>query len=88
MDKVIREVAVRVEVDLAKQVIQVHAVDAGGRVLTSRALARAKFVEPWSTSGSSSAVRSSAPGSAWFRASTPVVARAGSGALPSAATST
>ena len=31
MDKVIREGAVRVGVDLAKRVIQVHAVDAAGR---------------------------------------------------------
>ena len=45
MDKVIREGVVRVGVDLAKHVIQVHAVDAAGRVLTSRALARAKFIE-------------------------------------------
>jgi transposase len=45
MDKVIREGAVRVGVDLAKRVIQVHAVDASGRVLTSRALARDKFLE-------------------------------------------
>ncbi len=45
MDKVIREGGVRVEVDLAKQVIQVHAVDAAGRVLTNRALPRAKFIE-------------------------------------------
>jgi transposase len=45
MDKVIREGAVRVGVDLAKRVIQVHAVDAGGRVVTSRALARDKFIE-------------------------------------------
>ena len=45
MDKVIREAAVRVGVDLAKHVIQVHAVDAAGRVLTSRALARGKFIE-------------------------------------------
>jgi transposase len=45
MDKVIREGAVRVGVDLAKHVIQVHAVDAAGRVLTSRALARDKFVD-------------------------------------------
>ena len=45
MDKVIREVAVRVGVDLAKHVIQVHAVDAAGRVLTTRALARDKFIE-------------------------------------------
>ena len=33
MEKVIREGAVRVGVDLAKRVIQVHAVDAAGRVL-------------------------------------------------------
>jgi transposase len=45
MDKVIREGAVRVGVDLAKRVIQVHAVDATGRVLTTRSLARAKFIE-------------------------------------------
>ena len=45
MDKVIREGAVRVGVDLAKHVIQVHAVDATGRMLTSRALARDKFIE-------------------------------------------
>ena len=45
MDKVIREGAVRVGVDLAKRVIQVHAVDATSRVLTSRALARARFIE-------------------------------------------
>lgn len=31
--------------DLAKRVIQVHAVDAAGRLVTSRALARDKFVE-------------------------------------------
>ena len=46
MDKVIREGAVRVGVDLAKRVIQVHAVDGGGRVLTNRALTRDAFV-PW-----------------------------------------
>jgi transposase len=44
MSEVIREGAVRVGVDLAKRVIQVHAVDAGERVLTSRALARDKFL--------------------------------------------
>ena len=32
-------------VDLAKRVIQVHAIGAHGRVLTSRALARGKFIE-------------------------------------------
>ena len=36
--------AVRVGVDLAKRVIQVHAVDGQGKVLASRALARDKFV--------------------------------------------
>jgi transposase len=36
--------AVRVGVDLAKRVIQVHAVDAAGHVLASRALARDKFI--------------------------------------------
>lgn len=45
MDKVIREGAVRAGVDLAKRVIQVYAVGASGRVLTSRALARDKFIE-------------------------------------------
>ena len=45
MEKVIREGVVRVGVDLAKHVIQVHAVDTSGRVLTSRALARDKFTE-------------------------------------------
>jgi len=38
--------AVRVGVDLAKRVNQVHAVDAAGRVLVSRALSREKFL-PW-----------------------------------------
>jgi transposase len=37
---------VRVGVDLAKRVIQVHGVDAGGRVVAGRALARDKFM-PW-----------------------------------------
>ena len=45
MDKVIGNGVVRGGVDLAKRVIQVHAVDANGRVLTSRALARDKFIE-------------------------------------------
>lgn len=45
MDKGIREGAIRVGVDLAKRVIQVHAVDQTGRVLTSKALARGKFIE-------------------------------------------
>lgn len=41
---VARSEAVRVGVDLAKRVIQVHAVDAAGHVLCSRALARDKFI--------------------------------------------
>ena len=45
MDKVIREGVVRVGVDLAKHVIQVHGVDATGRVLTNKSIARAKFIE-------------------------------------------
>ena len=36
----------RVGVDLAKRVIQVHAVDAAGRVVAAKALAREKFA-PW-----------------------------------------
>ena len=48
MDKVIREGAVRVGVDLAKHVIQVHGVDAAGRVLASKPLVRGKFIE-WCT---------------------------------------
>ena len=44
-NKVIREGARRVAVDLAKRVMQVHAMDAAGRVVTSRALARDKFIE-------------------------------------------
>jgi transposase len=43
-----RREAVRVGVDLAKRVIQVHAVDALGRVLTSRTLGRDRFIE-WCT---------------------------------------
>ena len=39
-----RAEAVRVGVDLAKRVIQVHAVDALGQVLTARALPRDKFI--------------------------------------------
>jgi transposase len=55
MSEVIREVlareaalqaAVRVGVDLAKRVIQVHAVDRAGKVLATRSLPREKF-EPW-----------------------------------------
>ena len=41
---VVRGEAVRAGVDLAKRVIQVHAVDASGQVLTGRALARDKCI--------------------------------------------
>ena len=41
---VVRGEAASVGVDLAKRVIQVHAVDAAGHVLCSRALARDKFI--------------------------------------------
>ena len=44
MEQITRGAAVRVGVDLAKRVIQVHAVDEGGRVLTSKAVARDKFL--------------------------------------------
>src|SRR5512132_645086 len=46
MTEVIRDGAVRVGVDLAKRVIQVHAVDAQERVLASRLLRREQFL-PW-----------------------------------------
>lgn len=46
MDKITRVPAARVGVDLSKRVIQVHAVDGGGRVLTNRALSRDHFL-PW-----------------------------------------
>ena len=39
-----RDQAVRVGVDLAKRVIQVHAVDGAGQVLAARALPRDKFI--------------------------------------------
>jgi len=45
VEKVTRGQAVRVGVDLAKRVIQVHAVDVAGRVVTSRALTRDKFIQ-------------------------------------------
>ena len=40
MGKVIPEGAARVGIDLARHMIQVHAVDAGGRVVSRRALAQ------------------------------------------------
>jgi transposase len=69
VDKVIREGAVRVGVDLAKRVIQVHAVDASGRVLTSRALVRSRFIE-WCArlpSGCIVAVEASSSAHHWAR---------------------
>jgi transposase len=45
VEQITRGDAVRVGVDLAKRVVQVHAVDVAGRVLTSRALPRDRFVE-------------------------------------------
>ena len=44
MDKNTQVPAVRVGVDLSKRVIQVHAVDAGGRALCNRALSRERFL--------------------------------------------
>ena len=43
MSEVTRGEIVRVGVDLAKRVIQVHAVNAAGRVVVAKALARDKF---------------------------------------------
>jgi len=43
MGEITRGEIVRVGVDLAKRVIQVHAVDAAGRVVAAKALARDKF---------------------------------------------
>ena len=40
----IRGEAVRVGVDLAKRVIQVHAVDGAGNVVSARALPRDRFI--------------------------------------------
>ena len=45
MEQSTRGQAVRVGVDLAKQVIQVHAVSAAGQVLTTRALRREQFIQ-------------------------------------------
>src|SRR5882724_2180846 len=47
MGEITRALIARVGVDLAKRVIQVHAVDATGRVVVSRALKRAQFVAWW-----------------------------------------
>ena len=44
MNEITRAPIARVGVDLAKRVIQVHAVDATGRVVMSKALARDKFI--------------------------------------------
>lgn len=44
MSEITRGVVARVGVDLAKRVIQVHAVDAGGRVVAAKALQRSAFM--------------------------------------------
>jgi transposase len=44
MSEMTRGVVARVGVDLAKRVIQVHAVDAGGRVVAAKALQRSAFM--------------------------------------------
>lgn len=44
MSQVTRSPIVRVGVDIAKQVIQVHAVDAAGRCVVARALRREQFL--------------------------------------------
>jgi transposase len=43
MEQITRGQIVRVGVDLAKHVIQVHAVDSAGRVVAAKALARDRF---------------------------------------------
>src|ERR1700694_2178157 len=45
MAEITRALIVRVGVDLAKQVIQVHAVDAAGRRVVARAIKRDQFLE-------------------------------------------
>ncbi len=44
MEQITRGLIIRVGVDLAKRVIQVHAVDSAGRIVTARALTREKFL--------------------------------------------
>ena len=44
VEQITRGEIVRVGVDLAKRVIQVHAVDGGGRVVSAKALARDRFM--------------------------------------------
>jgi transposase len=44
MEQITRGQIVRVGVDLAKRVIQVHAVDASGRVVVAKAMARERFM--------------------------------------------
>ena len=44
MSEIARGEIVRAGVDLAKHAIQVHAVDANGRVVTARMLSRDKFM--------------------------------------------
>ena len=44
MSEITANPIVRVGVDLAKRVIQVHGVDSAGKVVTNRALPRDKFL--------------------------------------------
>ena len=48
MTEITRGEIVRVGVDLAKHVIQIHAVDQAGRTVTAKPLAREKFLA-WCT---------------------------------------
>ena len=68
-----RAEAVRVGVDLAKRVIQVHAMDAAGHVLGSRALVRDKFIA-WCAqlpAGCIVAMETSSSSHHWARAPSP-----------------
>lgn len=49
MSEVTRRLMVRVGVDIAKQVVHVHAVDGAGRRVVARALKRDQFL-PWCVS--------------------------------------
>ena len=48
MSEITRALIARVGVDLAKRVIQVHAVDSGGRRMVARSLKREQFLA-WCT---------------------------------------
>ena len=73
----------RVGADLAKRVIQVHGVDAGGKLVTNRALPRDKFIAwcahsyppvvwwPWRPAPAPTTGRASWRPWVWMRASSP-----------------